>query len=128
MIENPSFIPQNPQRTSSQDCCLCISGTFHLALIIIGISVAAGALSSVVAGGTAIGLSVGVALTSCCGGFEGRKRSQEVLLHTIFAIVISIISVLAIAEIITPNILGWCLIAPTIVHVAVRYCRAFCCY
>ena len=113
-----------PQRLAKDgeegNCCFCVSSTLGLALLIIGAVGAAGLMSGVSVGGCAVGLSIPMALASCCGGAanKGKSQASEILNNVIYAVVMTILGSLAIAGVIPPTTMGWCLVLPTLVKIA----------
>lgn len=117
------------QQEPIQNYCLCISGSIALALFIIGAIGAAGLMSGVSVGGCAVGLSIPMALASCCSGAKdenGQSRACTILVDVIYAVVMTVLGSLTISGVLPATTMGWCLIAPTLAYFALKCVLIYC--
>lgn len=111
-----------------QVICSAAMGTLGFALFIIGCVAAAGHLTSVVAGGCAVGLAVPLIIGTLFQALTSRNPAilPQAITGCIMMLVVVIIGSLGCAGVVTAGAVGWTIIIPTIIALGCLYC-CLCC-
>jgi hypothetical protein len=111
-------------------CAQCCIMPIGLALFIIGCCAAAGAMSGIVAGGCAVGLSIPLLLTTLCMGRKdalGHDRTLQLVASIISNLAYILIGALCIAGIVPATTVGYTVLAISMVDIIIGCVKLYCC-